>query len=108
MLDINKEIEMYGRDIDDIIEVSPFEDTYLLHMRSQIERELHRLTNDEKIKLYNYDLKLIKNAKELANHIEEIYDFKLSKEPLQEWWWHLDRVASGEITFTLTPKFEEE
>lgn len=108
MLDINKEIEMYGRDIDDIIEISPFEGTYLLHMRSHIERELHTLTNVEKIKLYSYDLKFIKNAKKIANHIEEIYDFKLSKEPLQEWWWHLDRVASEEIKFTLTPLFNEE
>ncbi|WP_375199569.1 hypothetical protein [Bacillus sp. RS11] len=108
MLDTNKEIDMYGQDIDDIIKLSPFESTYLLHIRSQIERELHTLTNEEKIKLYSYDLKLIKNAKELANHIKEIYDFKLSKEPLQEWWWHLDRVASGEITFTLTSIFKDE
>lgn len=38
----------------------------------------------------------------MAEHIGEIYDFSLSKEPIDKfWWWHLEKVAKGEITFTL-------
>ncbi len=37
----------------------------------------------------------------MYRHIQEVYNFSLSNEPLSEWWWHLDKVAKGEILFYL-------
>lgn len=93
-------IEMYGSYVDDF-EISPFESVYMLHIRSGLEKVMNELSNDEKVKLINYDLVLISNAKKMSKHIGEIYDFSLSNEPLTEWWWHLDQVANSRIAFQL-------
>lgn len=74
-------IEMYGSYVDDF-EISPFESVYMLHIRSKLEKIIHELTNDESLKLFGYDLKLINNAKKMAKHLEEINNFSLSNEPL--------------------------
>ena len=42
-------------------------------------------------------MQLIKNAKKMSEHIGEIYDFSNSDEPIEQWWWHLDKIISGEI-----------
>ncbi|WP_047154575.1 hypothetical protein [Aneurinibacillus tyrosinisolvens] len=91
----NKRIEIYGNYVNDF-EVSPFESMYMLHIRSKVESEMNELTNDERKKLRNYDRQLMKNAKKMAEHIGEIYDWSISKEPLTEWWWHLDKVGKEE------------
>lgn len=96
-----KVIENYGQDVDDF-EVSPFESVNMLHTRTKIEKQIKNLTNEEKIKLYAYDMVLIQNANKMMNHIEEIYDFSASSKPLNEWWWHLDKVSNGEISFNLS------
>lgn len=98
----SKDIEMYGGYVDDF-EINPFESVYMLHIRSRLEKEkiIQVLTNDEKIKLIGYDLILINNAKRMSKHLEGVYDFSHSNEPLTEWWWHLDQVAKGKITFGL-------
>lgn len=103
----NKSIEIYGKCVVDI-EVSPFESVDMLHRRSNLESVIQELTNEEKIKLLSYDTELIKNAKSMSEHIGEIYDFSSSDEPLSEWWWHLDKVASGKIAFHLSPKIESD
>jgi hypothetical protein len=33
----------------------------------------------------------------MVEKIGEIFDFSNSKELLEEWWWHLDKVASNEL-----------
>lgn len=99
-------IEMYGRYVNDF-EISPFELMVMLHKRSKLEEILCDLTADEKIKLLSCDIQLIKNAKKMFKHIGEIYDFSLSNEPLQHWWWHLDKVAADKITFRLIPILEK-
>lgn len=96
----SKLIENYGLDVADF-EVSPFESVNMLHTRSALEKVINELSNQEKIKLYSYDLVLINNASKMAKHISEIYDFNMSTEALSEWWWHLDKVANGEISFHL-------
>lgn len=102
MTKVNKNIELYGEDVEDT-EISPFESVHMLYLRSVIEREIHKLTIEERIDLISYDIKLIKNAKRMYEHIRIINDFSLSKEPLSYWWWHLDKVANGKITFSLVP-----
>jgi hypothetical protein len=38
----------------------------------------------------------------MYRHIKNAYDFNLSKEPHEEWWWHLDKVANGDIKIGFT------
>lgn len=94
-------IENYGLSVNDL-DVSPFESMDMLHLRSKIEKVLSELTNEETAKLFQYDLKLVENAKDMAEHISEIYSFSMSTEPTSQWWWHLDKVVSGEISFHLS------
>lgn len=98
-------IEMYGSYVDDF-EISPFESVYMLHIRSGLEKVINELTYSERMQLICYDLKLVENAKKMSKHIEEAYDFSLSNEPLTDWWWHLDQVAKGKITFELAAMFK--
>ncbi|MDQ0219433.1 hypothetical protein ELQ35_17485 [Peribacillus cavernae] len=92
------DINNYGKDVDDIL-VSPFESIQMLHDRSYLQSMYHELTLEEQILLSEYDLKLIKNAKNMVKHIEKVYDFSLSSESTEEWWWHLDKIADGTIPF---------
>ena len=72
----------------------------MLHDRSKLEAVKHELDMDEKILLAMYDLILLKKAKEMAEHISSVYDFSLSDKnriPLEQWWWHLDKVAKGAL-----------
>ncbi|MCC0567048.1 MULTISPECIES: hypothetical protein [Brevibacillus] len=100
-------IEIYGNCVDDF-EVSPFESINMLHRRSDLERVSHELSYEERMKLLSYDMKLVKNSEKMSKQIGEVYDFALSKEPLSQWWWHLDKVANGKIAFHLSPTFESD
>ncbi|CAM5779264.1 hypothetical protein [Brevibacillus borstelensis] len=95
-------IEVYGKCVDDF-DVSPFEAMHAFHLRSKLEHVSHELTYEERMKLLSYDVRLINNAKEMSKHIGEVYDFSVSDEPLSQWWWHLDKVSNGKITFRLIP-----
>lgn len=55
------------------------------------------MTFKEKVLLMKYDLMLLEHADRMVCHIENVYDFAASTEPLDEWWWHLDQVVSGEL-----------
>ncbi|KEF38211.1 hypothetical protein M670_02631 [Schinkia azotoformans MEV2011] len=101
----SKSIELYGKCIGNL-EISPFESVDLLHRRSDLERVVHELTEDQKMKLSEYDLKLIDNAKIMSEHIQKAYDFSVSDHPLSEWWWHLDLVANGKSPFNLNVELE--
>lgn len=107
MSEHGKSIEMYGKSVNDF-EVSPFESVDMLHRRSKLENVIYELTHDERMVLISYDMQLIKNARKMAEHIGDIYDFTLSDEPLSQWWWHLDKVANGEIVFHLSPEIESD
>jgi hypothetical protein len=103
----NSSIEIYGKGVNDF-EISPFESVDMLHRRSKLESLIQELSHDERIKLLSYDMQLIKNAKRMSKHIGEIYDFSLSDEPLNQWWWHLDKIATGKISFHLSPEIESD
>lgn len=96
----SKSIELYGKFIGNV-EISPFESVDFLHRRSDLERVIHELTEEQKDLLADYDLKLINNAKVMVEHIKKAFDFSVSDHPLSEWWWHLDLVASGKGPFQL-------
>lgn len=96
-----QDILNYGEDVNDF-EVSPFESVQMLHDRSDLQRVYHELTLEEQQLLSEYDLQLFKNADKMYRHIKNAYDFNLSKEAYEEWWWHLDKVASGDIKIGFT------
>lgn len=91
-----RDIELYGEDAADF-EVSPFESIDMLHRRSRLNKESHKMTLRERILLMKYDLRLIENSDRMVEHIAKVYDFSNSHEPLEEWWWHLDKVVSRDI-----------
>lgn len=101
-----KIIENYGKCLEDI-KMSPLVMVEMLQLRSQLESVYHKLNADERRVILNYDVTLIHNAKELlVYHIGKSYDLSSSTEPLTEWWWHLNKVASGEIWLRLIPIIE--
>lgn len=91
---------MYGQDVTDF-EVSPFETIDMLHRRSRLNKESPNMTLKERMLLMKYDLRLLENVDRMVQHVEKIYDFANSKEPLEEWWWHLNKVASGTLKWKL-------
>ncbi|MBP1970500.1 hypothetical protein J2Z83_002621 [Virgibacillus natechei] len=88
-----KEIQIYEEDIFDF-EVSPFEMHHGLFLRSELEKHWEKMDSNEQLQLLSADLKVIKNADKIVNHLREIYDFSSSNKPESEWWWHLDKVSN--------------
>lgn len=97
-------IDLYGEGITDF-ESSPFEMIETFHIRS----ELHHssLTKEQQKALAIYDVKLLSNALKIFEYMDEVYDFKHSTEPLDEWWWHLDLLFQGEIRLNAIPIFDD-
>jgi hypothetical protein len=86
-MDYLRDIEEYGEDVNDI-EVSPFKTIDMLHHRSRLNKEFSKMTLRERVLLMRYDLRLLENVERMVKHIEKVYDFSNSVEPLEEWWWH--------------------
>lgn len=92
----------YGDDVTDV-EDSPYEKLRMLHDRTELQSYENQLEFDEKVMLAYCDLKLIENAKVMVERIKTVYDFELSKNiPLEQWWWHLDKMVNGEFHFRIS------
>lgn len=87
-------IHLYGQGTNDF-DTSPFESLEMLHTRSELHHAF--LSKEEKRMLAAYDVKLLGNIEKMVEHIGKVYDFSNSKEPNDEWWWHLDKLLTGEI-----------
>ncbi|MBU9720279.1 MULTISPECIES: hypothetical protein [Bacillaceae] len=101
MSEFKQDILNYGNDVIDV-DSSPFESLRMLHDRSRIHTIQDQLDFNEKVLLGEYDLKLISNAKDIVEHMSEVYDFSLSDKngiPHEQWWWHLDKIAKGNMNF---------
>ncbi|MGP7817402.1 hypothetical protein [Niallia sp. 01092] len=96
-----QDILNYGEDVNDF-EISPFESVQMLHNRSEIQTVFHELSLEEQQLLAEYDAHLFKNVHKMYRHIKKAYDFNLSNQPNDEWWWHLDKVMKGTIKVGLT------
>nr|WP_263323560.1 hypothetical protein [Neobacillus sp. Marseille-Q6967] len=96
MINFLRNIEEYGEDVNDF-EVSPFESVDMLHRRSRLNKESSKMSLRERILLLKYDLLLLENVERMVEHINKVYDVSNSVEPLEEWWWHLDMIAKGEL-----------
>jgi hypothetical protein len=99
-----QKIKRYEEDIFDL-DVSPFETIAILHLRSELERVFPAMNSDEQLELLSVDVKGLKNARNIADHLKDIYDSSTSKKPETEWWWHLDKVAEGKIIIKSNPLF---
>jgi hypothetical protein len=96
------DIEQYGQDVADF-EGSPFETINMLHFRSRLNKESHHMTVKERTLLMKYDIELLENVDDMVKHLQKVYDFSKSTEPQEEWWWHLDQVALGELEVEIGP-----
>ncbi|MDU9693308.1 hypothetical protein O0Q50_19235 [Priestia aryabhattai] len=92
-----EKIERYKRDIFDL-DISPFETTHTLHLRSKLEEQFSQMSFDEQLFLLSIDLQVIKNAKEISQHLESIYSSQNSHRPISHWWWHIDKIADGKLS----------
>ena len=91
-----EKIDSYGVDLDFIEETSPFELIGTLVKRDELEEVKNSLTYAEKIKLAEYDEKLLNNAKKFYNAIKEVYQFQ-NRKPISHWWSNIDLVVSGKL-----------
>jgi hypothetical protein len=109
MSQYKQDVLNYGEDINDI-EYSAYEHLRMLHDRTKLENVKHKLDMSEKNLLTMFDLILLNKAEEMAKHIGSVYDFSLSDKtdiPLKQWWWHLDKVAKGELYVEYNPSTEK-
>ncbi|RST76185.1 hypothetical protein D4T97_005220 [Siminovitchia acidinfaciens] len=104
MDDLTKELRQYRMMIGNL-ELSPFETLQDLYIRNTLEDKISLMTHKERLRLHYYDLQVILNADKFKEQLENVYDFSTNK-PLKEWWWHLDKVASGELMITLDMRVE--
>ncbi|MEJ1517777.1 hypothetical protein R3O67_31860 [Bacillus cereus] len=95
-MNYEEDIRIYGEVVKDT-ELSPFETIEALHIRSELHEKYSNLTWEEKRALLLYDLKILGNADKMVKHIQQVYDFSKSTNPIQEWWWHLDKIITGKI-----------
>ncbi|MDA1675544.1 hypothetical protein [Bacillus cereus group sp. TH152-1LC] len=91
-----EDIRIYGEVVNDT-ELSPFETIEALHIRSELHEQYSNLSSEEKRALFSYDLKLLRNADAMVQHIQKVYNFSKSTNSIQEWWWHLDKITTGKI-----------
>ncbi|MCP3763838.1 hypothetical protein NLX67_15805 [Domibacillus sp. A3M-37] len=97
------EIKNLYEAIDDF-EVSPFETVEIFHIRSEMNEVYYLLTQEEKKELEKCDCKIVENAASLVHHLQEVSDFKNTNRSLEEWWWHLSKVISGELPVAMEIK----
>jgi hypothetical protein len=109
MSQYRQDILNYGDDVNDL-DCSPYEHVRMLHERTNIKNIEDKLDFNEKVMLYIIDLNLVKNADEMTNHIRKAYDFSLSDKnhiPLEQWWWHLDKIANGKLILKINMSTEK-
>jgi|SRR5690625_107877 len=96
MTKLMNKINEYGSLLDSL-DLSPFETLNALSLRSTLQQEIDKMTNQEKLKMYQYDLWLLDNIKAVKEQLDQVYDFSKSNKPSNQWWWHLDKIISEKI-----------
>ncbi len=102
-----EDIENYAGDVQDI-ETSAFEMLEMLHLRSKIHSYFNDLSEEEKLEVTRFDLILISNCQRFYDKLKDIYDFNKSRENIDEWWWHLDKLANAINLRTFTISFHKQ
>ncbi|MFD2212321.1 hypothetical protein [Metabacillus endolithicus] len=102
MSEYKGDIRNYGDDVSDL-EVSPFEHLRMLYDRTELHKVQDKLNYEDKVQLAYYDVILLQNAEKMVENISKVYDFNQSTEiPLEQWWWHLDKMIKGDINFGIS------
>ncbi len=95
--ELKKLIKNYGIDVVDELDVSPFEFEYTFRAREYLAKQYELLDIDDKEKLEYYDTILINRAKEFYEYLKPLKIWGNSNAPIEYWWWHLEKVISGEL-----------
>ena len=97
---IQEALESYCIDIEDALDVSPFEFTNTLRVRDYLEQVKDELSLSQKEELRKSDQMLISKANKLYQYLEPIklWGNSISTE---KWWWHLDKVANKALNIRL-------
>src|SRR5690625_6848611 len=73
MTKLMNKINEYGSLLDSL-DLSPFETLNALSLRSTLQQEIDKMTNQEKLKMYQYDLWLLDNIKAVKEQLDQVYD----------------------------------
>ena len=95
--ELKKLIKNYGIDMEDELDVSPFEFEYTFRTREYLAKQYELLDIDDKEKLEHYDTVLISRANEFYEYLKPLKIWGNSNAPIEYWWWHLEKVISGEL-----------
>jgi len=95
--DIERKIRNYGLDVTKPLAGSPFEYLETLGLRSEFQEYINEFTEADKRALREYDAALVKRASEFVKFMHDEMMVWNNDKPLSHWWWHLDKVASGEL-----------
>lgn len=96
-------IRDYGLSVNNF-HVSPYESVNMFDIRDILLENEEELTDKQKQLLKSHDEFLLFNASKMFRYIQEskAYNFEYSKEvPLEQWWWHLDKIAKGSLVVSL-------
>lgn len=83
------------------LESSPFETIDILHVRDRFFEEQYLLDDEDRKILRDCDEALLLNVKPFFEHIGKIYEWSNSTKPYHQWWWHLDKIYSGDLQVSL-------
>ncbi|WP_143317700.1 hypothetical protein [Clostridium sp. HBUAS56017] len=99
--ELKKMIDNYGIDVEDELDVSPFEFDYTFRTREYLAKEYELFDIDEKEKLKHYDKVLLSRAKEFYEYLKPLKIWGNNSSPIKYWWWHLDKVVSGQLKINI-------
>ena len=90
-------VRNYGLDVLDELDVSPFEYVDTFRMRDFLSEKYIKLDSLKKELLNLYDNILLNRDEEFFNYLKTLNVFTNSDNPVKYWWWHLEKVVSGEL-----------
>ncbi|SFC82540.1 hypothetical protein SAMN04488168_11044 [Bacillus sp. 491mf] len=95
--ELKKLIKNYGIDVEDELDVSPFEIAYTFRTREFLAKQYELLDSEDKKRLAYYDTVLISRAKEFYEYFKPLKIWGNSNVPIEYWWWHLEKIILGEL-----------
>ena len=95
--ELKKLILNFGIDVEDELDVSPFDYDYTFRWREYLAKEYELLDSSDKEKLKYYDTILINRSKEFYEYLKPLKMWWNNTTPIKYWWWHLDKVISREL-----------
>jgi hypothetical protein len=113
MVDNKMRVKIYEMDVKFLegLEDSAFEMLDTLHIRDRLFEEFDRLETSERELVRECDQILLDHVAEFMQHIGQIHDWSTSKKQYNQWWWHLDKIDSGDLLVDLrngSVKYESE